>query len=433
MPALSEPPRRAARVPVLLLVDHLGPVGPGRQVRLLAGNLPLRFAVTVAAAAPTEGGPATEGGPTPGPAGVDLREAPLAGPLEPAPNLAAVAAVRHLLAATGAVIVHTHTPKAGALGRLAAVGVERRPVLVHTFHGPDLAGVALEANRHAALELERRLARRTDALVALVPETRDRLLELRIGRPEQYRVIPLGLELAACRQVAGDSGRLRSALALASDAPLAGMVGPLVEAEGHDVVLRALAELPGLHLAVLGTGPLGGVLGGLARGLGLADRVHLTGWWGDVPSALADLDVLVSARDDEATPAGLVEALAAGRPVVAADAPGPRAVVEDGLTGWLCRPGDPGSFATALRQVLARPVEAMTRTALGRRRVVDAFDVGRLATAHGELYDALLARPAAPVSAAGGQRRTSWSTATASPSTDPATTVFPAPCSWRMP
>lgn len=376
--------------PLLLLVDHLGPVGPGRQVALLATGLPPRFHAAVGAGPPPPDTPATPL------AGVTVHDLPLAGPLQPVPDLKAVATVRRLLGQTGVAVLHTHTPKAGAVGRLAAVGAGHRPRLVHTFHGPDLAALAAGVNRHAAVELERRLARRTDVLVTLTPESRDALLDLRIGEPHQYRVIPLGLDLDPYRQVAGDLGTLRRAIGVPGDVPLAGMLGPLVAAEDHPVVFRALVDLPHLHLAVLGTGPLDRPLREAARQLGLADRVHFTGWWTDIPAALADLDVVVVARHDDATPAGLLEAVAAGRPAVAADAPGTRAVIEDGLTGWLCRPGDPGAFAWALRQVTARPVEAMARTSLARRRVVDAFGKARLLAAHTALYDDLLRPDVAP-------------------------------------
>ncbi len=382
----DDPPGPAA---VLLVVDRLGAVGPGRQVGLVARHLPSRLSVAVAT-----GPTASEEDPVELP-GVARHELPLAGPLRPEPDPAVLAAVRRLLAETGARVLHTHTPQAGAIGRLAALGATPRPWLVHTFHGPDLAGVASEPNRHAGLELERRLARRTDVLVTLAPETRDELVALRIGSPGQYRVIPLGLDLAPYRRVAGDSGALRAAVGVPGDVPLAGMLGPLAPDEDHAVVLQALVEVPELHLAVLGTGPLDGVIRATVHQLGLEGRVHLTGWWADVPAAVADLDVLVVARHDEATPAGLLEALAAGRPAVAVDTPGTRAAIEGGLTGWLWPTGDPQALVDGLRQVLARPVQALNRTTLARRRVVEAFGVARLAADHAQLYDALLALPPA--------------------------------------
>lgn len=371
---------------MLLLVDHLGVAGPGRQAALLAAGIRPGFSSQVAAGAV----PGDDAGP---PEGVPVHHVPLAGAVHPTPDIDAATAVHRLLMDTRAVILHTHSQKAGAVGRLTALGAARPPLIVHSFHADVLEGHEVApagASRHDLLELERRMARRSDVLVVPTVALRDELVSLRIGRAEQYEVIPLGLDVRRYRAVAGDRGELRRAIGVAGDVPLAGVFGPLEAQVDHLVLVRALSALAEVHLAVLGGGEEAAAMQQAAGSLGLADRVHASPAWRDRPGALADLDVVVSAEHGATTPEALVEALAAGRPVVAADAPGPRAVVDE-RRGWLCPPGDPAAFARALGEVIERPIEAMARAATGRRVVADQHSAERLVAAHVALYRSLLA------------------------------------------
>ena len=186
--------------------------------------------------------------------------------------------------------------KAGTVGRLAALSSRAghaRPRLVHTFHGHVLEGYFGRSQRRAFLEMERFLARRTDLLIAVSPEVRDELLDLGVGQPEQYRVVPLGLELGQLLEVGapgGPAGKLRSAIGLPAEVPLIGVLGRLVPIKDHPTLFHAMLEVPGAHLAVLGDGELRYNLESLARTLHIADRVHFLGWWLDVATALADVD-----------------------------------------------------------------------------------------------------------------------------------------------
>jgi glycosyltransferase involved in cell wall biosynthesis len=141
---------------------------------------------------------------------------------------------------------------------------------------------------------------------------------------------------------------------------------------------------------VLGDGELRATLETLARELGISDRTHFTSWWTDVPSALADLDVVVLSSRNEGTPVALIEALAAGRPVVATDVGGVRHVVQNGETGWLCGPGDPDALARLLRRVIAQPEPSGRLAEAGRLRVAERFGYERLLAEHRSLYEELL-------------------------------------------
>jgi glycosyltransferase involved in cell wall biosynthesis len=365
--------------------------GPANQVLLLAKGLSREFTTLLAAGRPGE----REGELTD--PDVPMRRLPLVRPVQPASDLQALTSIRRLVIDSRARLVHTHMAKAGSIGRLAVLSSSRsqRPRLVHTFHGHVLQGYFGGAQQRGFVQMERLLARHTDALVAVSPEVRDELLDLGVGKPAQYLVIPLGLDLDRFLRVGSPgafAGELREALGLTPDTPLAGVIGRLVPVKDHATLFKALVATPELHLVVLGDGELRSTLEGLAHDLGIAERTHFTGWWADVPSALADLDIVVLSSRNEGTPLALIEALAAARPVVATDVGGVRQVVQDGETGWLCGPGDPDALAQRLRRAVSERDLATRLAAEGRRRVTERFGGARMVSDYLALYRQLLGR-----------------------------------------
>ena len=394
VPGVRPPPdaRATESKAVLRLITRMNIGGPARQAILLSKGLSEEFPTILAA-----GRPGPSEGELVDPA-VPVRPVPLVRPVRPLTNLRCLLAVRRLISETGASLVHTHMAKAGAVGRLAALslpGRRGRPRLVHTFHGHVLQGYFAGPEQRAFLMLERKLAKRTDALIAVSPEVRDELVDLGVGRPDQYRVVPLGFDLAPLLEVGrpdGPAGTLRASLGLPAGVPLAGVVGRLVAIKDHATLFAALADVPGLHLAVLGDGELRPSLEALARQLGVDGRVHFVGWWLDLPAALADLDLVVLSSRNEGTPVALIEALAAARPVVATDVGGVRYVVQDGETGWLCPAGDVPCLAGLLRRILADRPGARALAEEGRRRVAKRFGQDRMVADHLVLYRELLGR-----------------------------------------
>ena len=378
-----------SRAAVLMLVTRLNIGGPARLVLDLAKQLGPELGVAVAAGRPPE-----EEGELSDPA-VAVTRLPLVRPVRPRYDVAAFTATRSLLVRTAPAVVHTHMAKAGAIGRLAALSLARgrRPRLVHTFHGHVLQGYFASAEQRAFLALERRLARASDALVAVSPEVRDELVDLGVGRPGQYRVIPVGLNLDQYFRVAqraGQVGALRRSLGLPGSTFVAGVVGRLVPIKDHATLLRALVDAPDVHLAVLGDGELRSSLHRLAADLGVADRAHFTGWWADMPAALEDLDLVVLPSRNEGTPLALVEASAAGRPVLATDVGGVRHVVEAGVTGWLCRAGDSTGLAGRMQSLAKAPELGHAAGREGRRLVAPRFGMERTVVLHRELYREML-------------------------------------------
>ncbi len=371
-------------VRVLRLITRLNVGGPARQALLLSRALAPEFDTTLAAGRPT----AAEGELS-DPA-VHVLHLPLVRPVRPYADARALVAVRQLLRLKRPAVLHTHMAKAGSIGRLAALRSPFRPRTVHTFHGHVLDGYFGSRVTQVFTEAERSLARHTDVLLTVSPEIRDQLLDLGIGRPSQYRVVPLGLELGPFLSVRGRSGALRAALGLGPEIPLVGVVGRLVPIKDHLTLLRAVEALPGVHLAVIGDGELRGSLEAAARTMGIGDRVHFTGWWTDVSAAISDLDVVALTSRNEGTPVALIEAAAAGVPVVGTDVGGVRSVVEHGVTGLLAAAGDWETVAAHVRRLLADPGARRHMGDAGRERVRVRFGDARLVDDVRALYSELL-------------------------------------------
>jgi glycosyltransferase involved in cell wall biosynthesis len=371
-------PRRVVRV-----ITRLNIGGPARQALALSRELRPDHDTVLAA-----GAPRADEGELLDPA-VEVTRVPLVRPPRPTTDARAVVALRRLIDEHRPDIVHTHMAKAGTVARIAARTSRPRPRTVHTFHGHVLEGYFSRPVQRAFVAVERALARATDVLVAVSPHVRDDLLELGIGQPEQYRVVPLGFDLTEHKTVTGRSGLLRQRLGLSDDAALAGVVGRLVPIKDHATLLDAISRVPDAHLAVIGDGELRGQLEAQAERLGLTARVHFVGWWTDIPSAMADLDVVVLSSRNEGTPVSLIEASACGRPVVATDVGGVRAVVADGRNGLLVPRDDPSALATAIGTVLGDDALAARLGAAGREAVAP-FDLQRLVDDIRRLYDELL-------------------------------------------
>lgn len=365
---------------VVRLVTRLNIGGPAHHCLVLTKGLADEFPTVLAAGRPAEGeGELSD-------PSVPLRRLPLVRPVHPPTDLRALAATRALLREVRPAILHTHMAKAGTVGRVAAVSLRDRPATIHTFHGHVLDGYFRQATQRTFHQAERLLARVTDVLIAVSPQVRDDLLELGIGSPQRWRVVPLGLELGPFAAIDGPTGRLRRRLGLVPDVPLVGALGRLVAIKDLGTLVRAVALLPGVHLALIGQGPDRAELERLVASLGLTGRVHLPGWAEDVPAWVADLDVVALSSRNEGTPVALIEALAAGRPVVATAVGGVPFVVRDGVDGWLVPPGDPAALAEVLEACLADPAEAARRAATGRAEVLERFPAERLVADMRTLY-----------------------------------------------
>jgi glycosyltransferase involved in cell wall biosynthesis len=278
-------------------------------------------------------------------------------------------------------VVHTHTAKAGVLGRVAAE-VCRVPAVVHTFHGHLLRGYFSPPVTRAVTAVERTLARRTDRLVAVGAQVRDELLEARVGRPEQYAVVPPGLVLPP----APDRLQARRGLGLEDADAVVTLVARLTSVKRPErfvAVAERLADThPGVVFAVCGEGDLYDEL--RAQAAAGRARVRFLGWRADVETVYAASDVAVLTSDNEGMPVSLIEAGLCGVPAVTTAVGSAGEVVEDGVTG-LVVPPDVEALAAAVRRLLdddalrtrmAAAAGPRARSKFGRDRLVD--DVQRL-------------------------------------------------------
>lgn len=315
--------------------------------------------------------------------------------ISPVVDAAAVSKILGLIRTFRPHILHTHTAKAGAVGRTAAIlaGRARPEAVVHTFHGHVLRGYFGGRKTEGFRLLERRLAKASDALIAVSPEVRDDLVRLGIAPESKISVIRLGLDLAA--RVAtepGAGGAVREAFAIPRDAVVVGWLGRMTEIKRVDDLLRAFALLPGsTHLLLAGDGPLRPRLAALAEELHVRERVHFAGFRDDVGAMYAACDVVALTSANEGTPVTVIEALAAGVPVVSTDVGGVKDVVEHGTSGLLVPRGDVAAVGESLRRLVADPALRRRMGAAGRG-VVDRYSVPRLVRDVDLLYRDLLSR-----------------------------------------
>lgn len=283
-------------------------------------------------------------------------------------------------------IVHTHTAKAGVLGRTAA-WLCRVPITVHTFHGHLLHGYFSRSVTHGVRLLEGLLARRTTALVAVGGRVRDDLLAAGIGRAEQYTVVPPGVDLPPPPAQAA----AREALELPRDRPVVAYVARLTEVKRPDrmldVVRSVLSEVADCVFLVVGEGPLYETVRREAAKFG--DSVHVLGWRGNVELVYAACDVVLLTSDNEGMPVSLIEAAHAGRPAVTTNVGSASEVVLDGRTGFVT---DTDALALARRvvELLTAPELRRDLGAAASGHAAEAFSVGRLVGDTETLYERLM-------------------------------------------
>ena len=305
-------------------------------------------------------------------------------------------------------ILHTHTAKAGAVGRIAAVlaGPARPPILVHTFHGHVLRGYFSPASAAVFRALERTLARVTTRLVAVSPEVRDDLVGLGIAPAERFSVIRLGLDLESRVANAGEeSGELRRLFGIPPGAFVVGWVGRMTAIKRVPDVLAAFARLRDrgidARLCLVGDGPDRELVERRAREVGVTRHTLFLGYQREIGPYYSLFDVLLLTSGNEGTPAVAIEALAAGTPVVTTDVGGVSDVVADGLDGILVADGDIEAVAAALERLARDPELARRMGAAGARRVADRYRVERLVDDVDALYRELLAAAGLPAPSSG--------------------------------
>jgi glycosyltransferase involved in cell wall biosynthesis len=293
-------------------------------------------------------------------------------------------------------IVHTHAAKGGTLGRLAALIAfprrSKRPVLIHTYHGHSLSGYFAPRTAAAYIWIERLLGRSTGRLIAVSHEVRDELVALGVAPAPSFEVVPLGFDLAPFAVSGADRQRLRerlrAELGIPLDARVVTLVARLVPIKRVDRFLRmaaALQEASSARFLIVGDGELREELQKSPEAMSLNGHVVWAGFRRDMPAVCFASDVIVQTSDNEGTPVALIEAQAAGVPVVSTRVGGTASVVLDPRR--LCSAGDDAGLIAAVQSLLERP-DAPVETAAARNEVLGRFDLRRLVLDIDRVYSA---------------------------------------------
>jgi glycosyltransferase involved in cell wall biosynthesis len=316
------------------------------------------------------------------------RQVGLGRAIAPRADLRAVGAYVRLLDRERPELVHAHSSKAGAVARLGRLVRPRVPV-VYTPHGFAFAGsFEREWERVLYREVERSLAPLASAVVAVCC-AEARLAES-LGRARRIRVVHNGIDSVPLRPSSGGA----RAPEHSPRAPVICTVARLQPGKGIDVLIDAMvpvkAQYPMAKLVVVGTGPMAAPLVERARALGLTENVEFLGEISDPGRVLDQADAFILPSLAESFPYVVLEAMAAGLPIVASDVGGIPEAVVSGQSGLLVPAGDPAALGAAIIALLADP---SLRTRLGlaaRERVISSFDRGGMLSRLSRVYDEVL-------------------------------------------
>ena len=299
-------------------------------------------------------------------------------PVNPPWDLVAVARLAALLRRRRADVVHTHSSKAGIVGRLAA-RLARVPAIVHTVHGWSFHGEQPRPLSALYRALERAAGAITDRIVVVAESDRAKGIALGIGRPDRYRLIRSGIDAGSYRR--GDAPReeTRRALGFGAGDFVVGTLACLKPQKAPldfvEAARIARARDPRLRFFIAGDGPLRDAVERKIREASLGDAIRLLGWRRDVADLLHAMDAFLLTSRFEGLPRAVLQAMAAGVPVVATAVDGTPDVVRDGETGFLVPPGRPEAAAEALLAVAADPEAARRRAERASAVLDEEFDV----------------------------------------------------------
>jgi glycosyltransferase involved in cell wall biosynthesis len=386
-----------SKLPVLHVITRLIVGGAQENTMLTAALLDSqRYAVDVIS------------GPQTGPEGSLIEEVQARGvPLDIYPNLRReIAPWRDLLALVQLTrrmhrkhytIVHTHSSKAGVLGRLAAklAGV---PTIVHTVHGWSFHEHMSPLRRRLFVALEKLAASFTDAMIVVAEPDIEKGLHEGIGHRDQYRMIRSSISLERFDPATVDGTAVRRELDLSLEAPVLGNVGRFSAQKNPldwvRVASRVARAIPDCRFLLVGDGPLRAEVEALIAEEGLAERFVLTGLRRDVPRMLAAMDVFLLTSLWEGLPRVIPQAMSMRVPVVANRADGTVEAISHDETGFLAEPGDLEALAQYSLTLLRDAERRRAMGARGRKFATHEFDVQEMVARIDRLYQALLAKPA---------------------------------------
>jgi glycosyltransferase involved in cell wall biosynthesis len=301
-------------------------------------------------------------------------------------------------------IVHTHSSKAGILGRIAARAA-RVPIVVHTLHSLVFHEYQSAVKNSAYIALKRLCAPLTDVLISVNDKTTAGALARHIGRPQQYLTIHTGMQLDAFLKVSDslDVEDAKRRWGIPARAPVVGKIARLFPLKGHTQFFDAVEEIakrrPDAHFLLVGDGPLRADLESRAHELGILNRTHFIGRVlpDQVPACIQAMDVVVHTSLREGIARVLPQAGAVGKPVVTFALDGAPEVIQDGVTGYLVPPLETTALAARVVELLENPALRDRMGQAGRRVSLEHFQIDHMIDRINAVYFDLLARHAITV------------------------------------
>jgi len=315
--------------------------------------------------------------------------------ISPLHDLRALWNMKRFIQSGNYTIVHTHSSKAGILGRLAA-RLSKTPLIVHTVHGWSFHDYMSPMTRWIYILLERWIAHFSDALVVVTERDIEKGLQAGIGRREQYRRIRSAIPLDEFDPRLVDSQAVRQELNLPADEVVIGNVGrfstqknPLDWVRVAGLVGQAC---PQARFLLVGDGPMRTQVEQALQKAGIAERTALTGLRRDVPRMLAAMDIFLLTSLWEGLPRVIPQAMAMGLPVVANRADGVSEAIQDGSNGYLCSPGEIEQMAERCIELVHHPLTRQEMGCRGQAYALQEFDLQKMIASLETLYDELLAK-----------------------------------------
>jgi glycosyltransferase involved in cell wall biosynthesis len=313
--------------------------------------------------------------------------------INPISDLAALIRLYFLFRRSHFDVVHTHTAKVGALGRIAAA-LTGKSIIIHTPHGHNFYGYFGPLLSRIIAIIEKFLAYFTDKIIALTELEKKDLIRFKVADAEKISLIYPGLELDRHLEINIEKDRMKQHFNITPHESIVGAIGRLEPVKGLRYFIEAAKEIAGqsanTKFIIVGEGSLRQKLQKQVKEAGLENKFIFTGWREDTPEILSILDILVLPSLNEAVGMILIEAQAVGVPIVASNVGGIPEVIRDGQTGILVPPGDPHSLARAINQLLADKQKRLNMSEAARAWIKDKFKPQDMADAVSSLYQELV-------------------------------------------
>lgn len=287
------------------------------------------------------------------------------------------------------IIVHTHSSKAGIIGRWAAffAGI---PVVIHTYHGYGFNDYQSFLKRRLFIFLERLTAKITTRFIAVSKKNIEKGINAGIFRSDDVVLIRSGIDISEFRDVKIDKAKKKKELGVEPDKPLIGMIACFKPQKAPLDFIKAAhlvhQKMPDARFIVAGDGELRPATEELINRLGLNNVIKLPGFRRDIPEIMNCLDVLVLTSLWEGLPKVIVQALSAGIPVVATDVDGSSEVVKNGINGFLVKPGDVKGIAEKIAHILQKPKGFKFKIS-NFKSILDEFDIDLMVRQQEKLYE----------------------------------------------